>query len=358
MARRLGVAGLLVLIGAASVAALPLVATDGHSPLAELTRLPARLWARMVPPTVAPAARLADLTGREREAVAALAPRLDGLVAWSSNRSGDHELYLLDLRAGVVRRLTRDPHVDFFARFSPDGRQVVFLRSQREWVSFRDPTAWDVYLVGVDGAGERRLARGGYYPTWAPDGRAIVFLRGTRVVRLDLASGQETLVLDAETAEGIQGGIETPELSPDGRRLALTVRSARYDGVAVLDLPAGPLQRLSPGQACQLTWTPAGGLVWVEPGGRGGTQLMMAASPAGARQVLMDLPEPYSHEYFPRLSRDGRWLIWGASAAGHEHDRADYELFVWEPGTPPERALRLTYHPGNDQWPDLHVRRP
>jgi hypothetical protein len=358
MARKLGVAGLLVLIGAVSVAALPLVASEGRSPLAELGRLPERLWTRMFPPTVAPASRLADLTGPEREAVAALAPRLDGLVTWSSNRSGNHELYLLDLRARTVRRLTRHPHVDFFGRFSPDGRRLVFLRSQREWVSFRDPTAWDVYLIGVDGTGERRLAQGGYSPTWAPDGRAVVFLRGTRVVRLDLDTGRETLVLDAAVTEGIQGPVENPELSPDGRRLAVTARSARYDGVAVVDLPGGSLHRLSPGQACQLTWTPAGGLVWVEPGGRGGTQLMTAPSPAGPRQGLIDLPGPYSHEYFPRLANDGRWLIWGAAAEGHEHDRADYELFVWQPGTPADQAVRLTYHPGNDQWPDLHVRHP
>ncbi len=65
----------------------------------------------------------------------------------------------------------------------------------------------------------------------------------------------------------------------------------------------------------------------------------------------------YSHEYFPRLSNDGHWLIWGAAAEGHEHDRADYEIFVWEIGTTWETAIRLTYHPGNDQWPDLHVKR-
>jgi hypothetical protein len=44
----------------------------------------------------------------------------------------------------------------------------------------------------------------------------------------------------------------------------------------------------------------------------------------------MDLPGAYSHEYFPKLSNDGRWLVWGAAAEGHEHDRADYEIFVWE----------------------------
>ena len=75
-----------------------------------------------------------------------------------------------------------------------------------------------------------------------------------------------------------------------------------------------------------------------------------------SQQPTYDLPGAYSHEYFPKISNDGRWLVWGAAAEGHEHDRADYEIFVWEIGTPWERAVRLTHYPGNDQWPDLWVR--
>jgi hypothetical protein len=111
-------------------------------------------------------------------------------------------------------------------------------------------------------------------------------------------------------------------------------------------------------QACQPTWAPGGeSLVWVEIEGKGGTRLITGEATGRARRVFMDLPGAYSHEYFPKLSNDGRWLVWGAAAEGHEHDRADYEIFVWEVGTAWETAIRLTYHPGNDQWPDLHVKR-
>ena len=47
--------------------------------------------------------------------------------------------------------------------------------------------------------------------------------------------------------------------------------------------------------------------------------------------------------------------MWGASAGGHEHDRADYEVFVWRIGEPWGTATRVTYSPANDQWPDLFV---
>jgi hypothetical protein len=39
-----------------------------------------------------------------------------------------------------------------------------------------------------------------------------------------------------------------------------------------------------------------------------------------------------------------------------EHDRADYEIFLWRVGMPWGQAVQLTHHPENDQWPDLWIR--
>jgi Tol biopolymer transport system component len=327
-----------------------------HS-LETVANLPERLVARVLPPSVPRKVRLAGLTGPERSAVETLARQLSGLVVWSSNRSGNHELYLLDLRTRTVRRLTDTPYVEFFSRFSPDGRRILFARSQREYVSPRDPTAWDVYVMNVDGTEERLLARNGYSPQWAPAGDAITFLRGAQVIRLDLGTRQESVLLDGPTTEGIRGGMETPELSPDGTRLAVTVRSDEYGGVAVVDLQSRAVTRLSPGQACQLTWVPNSDLLlWMETEGNGGTSIV-SGGPGRPRRAFMDLPGAYSHEYFPRVSNDGRWLVWGAAGSGHEHDRADYEIFIWQMGRPVSEAVRLTHHPGNDQWPDLYIPR-
>jgi hypothetical protein len=82
---------------------------------------------------------------------------------------------------------------------------------------------------------------------------------------------------------------------------------------------------------------------------------MKSEYPSIKPEEFMDLPSTYSHEYFPRLSNDESYLIWGASAKGHEHDRADYEIFIWEVGTPWKDSIRVTYYPGNDQWPDIFI---
>jgi Tol biopolymer transport system component len=357
MVRRLVVPGVLAaLLAAGAVTALPRVADELPEPLGDVARLPERLWTRMFAPRTPKGARLEGLTGPERDAVKALGGRLDGFLVWSSNRSGNHELYLLDLAARSLRRLTDNPHVDFFSRFSPDGKRIVFLRSQREWVTFRDSTAWDVYLLDLEGGTERRLVRGGYYPTWTADGKAVVFKRGQQVLRYDLATGQETLVLDGVQAIPRLTELGDPGLSPDGRRLALSPRTA-LRGNGVFDLEARTLTPLGPIRACQPSWAPDGqSLVWIEVEGQGGTRVMTGRPDGSERRVLIDLPGTHSHEYFPKLSNDGHRLVWGASAGGHEHDRADYEFFVWEVGTPVEQAVRLTHHQANDQWPDLWVR--
>jgi Tol biopolymer transport system component len=354
--RRLVLGLLAVLLAAGVVAALPRVAAELPKPLDDVARLPERVWTRLFPPRTPKGARLEGLTGAEREAVARLGGQLDGLLVWSSNRSGNHELYVLDLGARSVKRLTNSPNVDYFGRFSPDGKRIVFLRSQRQWVSARETTAWDVFLVDVDGRNERRIAQGGYHPTWAADGTAVVFQRGLQAIRLEVASGRESVLLDGPQAIPGLTEVGDPELSPDGRRLALYPRGP-LAGNVVFDLAARTFTPLGAVQACQPTWAPDGqSLVWIEIEGHGGTRVMTGRPDGSGRRVLIDLPGSHSHEYFPKLSNDGRWLVWGASAGGHEHDRADYEIFVWEIGTPVAQAVRLTHHEGNDQWPDLWIR--
>ena len=360
MRRRLIGAGLAIAALVGVALALPRVSPHLPHSLATVANLPERLLASVFPPRVPRNVRLADLTAPERGAVAALAGQLRGLLVWSSNRTGNHELYLLDLRTRAVRRLTNTPQVEFFSRFSPDGRRILFTRSQRDYVSPRDPTAWDVYVMNVDGSGERLLARNGYSPQWVPGGDAIIFLRGDRVIRLELdgaGAGRESVLLDGPRTAGIEGGMETPELSPDGARLAVTVRSRQYGGVAVVDLATRAVTRLSPGQACQITWVPgSGALLWMETGGTAAPR-SWPAGPAGPATCSWTCRARTATS----TSRGSRTMDAGSSGArrpsGHEHDRADYEIFVWQIGRPVSEAVRLTHHPGNDQWPDLFVPR-
>ncbi len=338
----------------AGLVAATIVVGAVRGPAAVFSWIPGatRFYTRWVPPSPLP--RLEGVSEEERSAFRQLGTELAGYLVWSSNREGNHELYLVDLITGAERRLTEHPHVDFFSRFSPDGTQISFLRSQREWVSFREDESWDLYVMDADGSNERLLAPQAYHPTWVPDGSGLVFIRQNHIIKYELATGTETVLHDG-AAPPTNGRVEEPELLEDGL-VSITLRNVPDETVGVLDLTAGTYRPLSSARACQITWVPTRRhLVWIFGEGRGGTQVMHASLEDTREEVLIDLPHEYSHEYFPRVTANGEWLIWGAAAEGHEHDRADYELFVWKLDRPQSTALRLTYSRANDQWPDLFL---
>ena len=111
------------------------------------------------------------------------------------------------------------------------------------------------------------------------------------------------------------------------------------------------------GGGCQLFWSPDGTfLYYVDGPGHKENALWKIDPASGARTLWFDQPGEWSHEYFPKLSNDGKWLVFGAAARGHEHDTADYEVFLWQVGSEPKsEAIRLTWHTGNDCWPDIWV---
>ena len=334
-----------------SVAAVALVVVTWRSgePLVQ------RALTRWLPPSVDQGAAR-GLTATEQATLRLLGRVASGRVVWSSNRSGNHEIYSAELGSAKLQRLTTHPHVDYLARYSPDGRSLAFLRSRRPWVSFRELDGWDLFVMDATGAGVRRVSERAYHPAWNADGTAITFLRDNRIWQVAVESGREVEIHDGRQ-EPTRGTIGDPEPGPAGL-IGLSLRgvSRRRQGIWVLERSSARLLRVAEdSSACQVSWTADGGLVWVEAAGRGGTRVMQVPRLGDDPSVLIDLPGRHSHEYFPRVSADGRWLIWGASTGGHEHDRADYEIFIWRIGTPWNTATRVTDSPANDQWPDLRL---
>ncbi|OQX17072.1 MAG: hypothetical protein BWK76_10770 [Desulfobulbaceae bacterium A2] len=299
-----------------------------------------------------------SLDQHARQAVLQATGGLRARVVWSSSQTGSHEIFLLSLPDLATYRLTNNDRVDYYPRFSPDGNRIVLARSQRPWVSEREVEPWDVFLLSLADGSERLLARNANFPQWM-DGHQVSFVRqGREVVVINVDNGQERVVypLPGQTAAWTE--LSTPELSPrDPRRLVLTGRGG-VEGVFLLD-PAGKgQQHYGHGGTCEITWAPdASFVLWMQNQGHGGTRIMRSPLKPEQEEVFMDLPGEFSHEYFPRLSRDGRWLVWAASAGGHEHDLADYEIFLWQVGRPWGEAVRLTANPANDRWPDIHILR-
>lgn len=279
-----------------------------------------------------------------------------GFVVWGSNRSGNHDIYRMSLPDREVTRLTNHPHAEYFPRISPDGKAIVFSRSRKPRVSQRDHLQWDVILLDLETGKERMLSEWGNTPTWSRDGRRVYFQhKVTQFVEHELASGKQRVVFQSGTGKVREGaGLQTPHLSPGGERLAVTLRSKQHL-IGTVDRD-GELVRIADG--CQLTWSPGGDfLYFVDYGGRMKNAVYVYEPANGKVQTWFDMPGKFSHEYFPKLSDDERYLVFGASRSekAHEHDQADFENFLWRVGTPIESAVRLTFDKGNDNYPDIFL---
>lgn len=264
---------------------------------------------------------------------------LHGFMVWSSNRSGNHDIWRMSLPDKRITRLTRHPNSEYFPRISPNGRFIVFARGHEKYVSQRNLLAWDVIMLDLATGREKLIARNANAPTWSQRGDRIRFEKnGNQFVEYDLASGKEKVLFESGRTLAIpaSAALTTPDWSDVRDELAVTLR----DGVrgTFIVSAEGALRQV--GDGCELAWSPDSSyLYYVDHGGKMENAFYRVDPKTLKRELWFDSPTEYSHEYFPRVGNTGNILVFGASTGGHEHDRADYEIFVWEIGSPPGRPF-------------------
>ena len=288
-----------------------------------------------------------------------------GLIVWSSSRVENHDLYTMKTDGSDVKQITKGDQVDWFPRFSPDGKKILFCRSKSGWVSERDANTsdkWDLYTIPTEGGEPEKVIKDASWGSWiSPD--EVLYVRGTKIYRSKLGSSEETLVMDSDGVSDLNGALlQQPELSNDGKYIAITLRGSKRE-TGLWNVAKKTWTQT--GLGCQINWTPDHtAIYWVHPTGNGGSRILKMPitngmppkdMPSEDDMQFMDMPGRRSHEYFPQLSADGKWLVWGITQRGHDHDTADYEIYLWEVGSPFEKAIRLTYNSGNDRWPDIFI---
>jgi len=305
-------------------------------------------------------------TDEDLAAMKRVGEKAGGLIVWSSSRNGNHDLFTMKTDGSDVKAITKGDNVDWFPRFSPDGARILFCRSKKGWVSERDAnisSKWDLFTVRPDGTELTKVLDDATWGSWI-GADELIFVRDGKILRTKIGSGKEDMLLDGAAATTLDGAeLQQPELSPDGRFVAITLRGSRRE-TGIWNLKTKTWTKT--GLGCQINWAPDGKTIyWMNPTGNGGSEVFRmsiedgkppAKAPSDDELRFMDMPGRRSHEYFPQLSRDGKWLVWGITQRGHDHDTADYEIYVWEVGTPPETgAARLTFHSANDRWPDIFI---
>jgi len=195
-------------------------------------------------------------------------------------------------------RLTEHPAEEASPVWSPDGRQIAFVRIARDSAAiYTVPSFGGQERKLVDLRGPVRLSDFSLVPvlSWSPDGQSLVYA-GTastgiraRIVRLSLATlGVAPLTSPPEESLGDL----SPEVSPDGRQLAFVRSGTRSWGnldVWVQSLTGGEARRLTFGKygyCSGLSWTPDGREILFSSGSDRGGRMARVNVAGGAVQPI------------------------------------------------------------------------
>ncbi len=100
-------------------------------------------------------------------------------IAFTSDRDGHWQIYLMNIDGSDVRRLTSSRGEDRDPAWSPDGQRIAF-------VSTRD-RAWEIYVMYADGSGVARLTHStkiNQSPSWSSDGKYIIYESNSDIAML------------------------------------------------------------------------------------------------------------------------------------------------------------------------------
>ena len=206
---------------------------------------------------------------------------VNGAVAFTSVQDGGARHIFLGSASGV-RDLTgaHSTATETQPRFSPDGHELVFTRSDPGHLP-------NTEIFAMSATGAHRIAltstrTGNSDPTWSPDGRSIAFV-STR-----------------------GGAPDIYVMRSDGTQVRRLTRDAATES--------------------QLVWSPAGGViafVRVAPGGGDREIYSITTTGAGLRDLSQD---PSTYDVNPAWSPDGRRIAY--SAGGHPKGSVGGDLWT------------------------------
>jgi TolB protein len=256
-----------------------------------------------------------------------------GVIAFTSERDGDAEIYVMNADGSDQRRLTFDPAYDAWPTWSPDGSQIAFTSDRGG--------SPGIYLMDADGGNVRPVTdddgADSFWPEWSPDGSQIAFPSrrhgNLELCLLDVDSGLLQQLTDTPGHE------DFPAWSPDGSQILFS-RIEGDEGTYLMDAQGGTERQLLDYPILEPAWSPDGAHIVFGSDHEGfrGLYLMDAD---GANVVR--LSSTRAGENCPTWSPDGSRIAFASWRDG------DGEIYLMDPDG--SDLVKLTDNRSHDEFP-------
>jgi Tol biopolymer transport system component len=246
-----------------------------------------------------------------------------GRIAFSSQRDGNAEIYVMNADGSDQTRLTHNAAFDGVPAVSPDGTKILF-ETKRDQNS-----EMEIYVMNSDGTGQVNLTNHpawDHRPRWSPDGTRILFVS-------DRDGALDIFVMNADGSDPVNltntpGRNRPADWSPDGTRIVFSSDRTGAFEIYVMNADGSDVVQLTnnPGAAdFAPAWSPDGARIAFtsnpSPGETGDIYVMNAD---GSDPVNLT-NDPSLNSRWPSWSPDGARIAFSSSRTGN------YEVFVMNP---------------------------
>jgi hypothetical protein len=270
-------------------------------------------------------------------------PGLEGWIAFTSDRDGDYDIFVMNADGTNPVNFSNDPvTLEYDPAWSPDGTKLAFARFtftgyvEDIWVMDADGTNWVNLTDDPD-----------FYdanPAWSPDGTRVAFSRastagGKYTIYVMNADGTSpTPLTDASGTDDY-----SPAWSPDGTKIAYTCVTTGVEAFCVVDADGENLTVLAadPGGDANPAWSPDGAKIAFRSRRNDANAeiYLMNADGTGLVRLTDD----------PAADDGPAWSPDGTRIAFHSNRDGNYEIYVMNAdGT---GLTRLTDNTATDQSP-------